>query len=289
MNCYKQEEICFYADDFPFHISRQRINSGGVFYPFHWHEFIEILYCAEGTVRVAVENTEYIMLSGDLLLIGPNVVHQTFQKEPEKGSIYNILFDITFVQNVTWGSLESKCVNAFLNYLSRFNYHYIEKEIVPPGIEVLIRRMDKYYYTEGDYNSIYLRSCFMELIGKFCEHGFLSLKTIGLNKQNVAAINRTAEYIQKHCHEKITLSDMADMANLSYHYYSKLFKSVTGKSFAVYLSSARVFMAEKLMLEGEYSLQQIADKVGLSSQSQLAHTYKRLRGFSPNEFMKKVR
>ena len=80
---------------------------------------------------------------------------------------------------------------------------------------------------------------------------------------------------------------MAMKANLSYHYYAKLFKIVTGKPFSLYLASARVFMAERLMLEGKYSLQEIAVKVGLYPQTNFNHTYKRLRGFSPKEFKKR--
>ena len=76
---------------------------------------------------------------------------------------------------------------------------------------------------------------------------------------------------------------------MSYHYYSRLFRLVTGKTFSAYLASARVFMAEKLMLEGKLSLKEIADQVGLYPQSRFNHTYKRLRGYSPNEFIKKVR
>lgn len=61
-----------------------------------------------------------------------------------------------------------------------------------------------------------------------------------------------------------------------------------GKTFVAFLASVRVFMAEKLMLTGKYTLQEVADQVGLYPQSTFNHTYKRLRGFSPNEFMKRV-
>ena len=104
----------------------------------------------------------------------------------------------------------------------------------------------------------------------------------------VEAIQETLDYINIHYKEKITLADMADKANLSYCYYSKLFKLITGKTFVSFLASVRVFMAEKLMLTGKYTIQEVADQVGLYPQSNFTHTYKRLRGFSPNEFMKRT-
>ena len=290
MEYLRQMKFKFYTDDFQFHISRQGTNGEEVFSRFHWHEFIEILYCDEGTMLVTLENTEYTMKPGDMLLIGPNVVHKTFKAKNRKGSIYNLLFATPIVQGVTSCSSENRCINSFLNYLSSFNYHYYtEKDTVPLGIEELLKKMEKCFYSEGDYNCIYLRAYLLDMVGRFCEHGVFPVEPNGLSRQTVEAINSTIEYIQTHCNEKITLSDMAEKANLSYHYYSRLFKIVTGKTFSAYLASARVFMAEKLMIEGRYSLQEIADKVGLYPQSNFNHTYKRLRGFSPNEFMRKIR
>lgn len=288
MEYFKQEDAEFFAGDFPFHISRQGGDGECIGLWFHWHEFIEILYCDTGYVLVTIDNVNYTMVPGDMVLIGPNVVHTTYKKEHDTGSLYNILCSASVIQSVTASSLENRCIGSFLNYLSSFNYHYIDAGKVPPGMHELMKKMTKSYCSGGDFDCLYIRAYLLEMIGKLCEYGFFSVQQNSLNRQTLDVINRTVEYIQSHCDEKITLADMAQRANLSYHYYSKLFKQVTGKNFAAYLASARVFMAEKLMMEGEYSLQEIGSKVGLYPQSNFNHTYKRLRGFSPNEFVKRL-
>lgn len=285
MESFEQARVSSYASDFPFHISMQEVNKEESLFPYHWHKYIEILYCAAGKVYVTVENTEYHMTTGDIVLIGPNVVHRTLR---ENGStLYNILFDASVVHCESSSAGEAKCVNAFLNYLSSFNYYYLDKKAAPAGIEQLIEKMDQKYKRKEDYICIYLRAYLMELIGMFCESGLFAVASDMVSNHTLNAVKKTAVYMQNHCDEKITLSDMAMKANLSYHYYARLFKQVTGKTFALYLASARVFAAEKLMLEGKYSLQEIAAKVGLYPQSNFNHTYKRLRGFSPKEFRKR--
>lgn len=285
MESFEQAYVSLYASDFPFHISRQGTNGKETICPYHWHKYIEILYCISGSVHVVIEHTEYHMSTGDIVLIGPNAVHSTVRKND--CILYNILFDASMVQRVSSSERETRCINSFLNYLSNYNYYYLGQGVTPVGIDHLLQKMEQRYKSKADYTDIYLRAYLMEMIGMFCESGLFDMTTDPVSNQTLNAVQNSALYIQNHCGEKITLADMAMQANLSYHYYARLFKQVTGKTFALYLASARIFAAERLMLEGKYSLQEIAAEVGLYPQSYFNHTYKRLRGFSPKEFIKR--
>lgn len=286
MEYWKQEDFVSYMDDFRFQINTQGEGGEPIFCSFHWHEFIEILYCMEGTVQITIENIEYALQPGDMLLIGPNVVHKSFKGKQSNGMMYNVVFDPAIIQNINYCSLENKCINSFLKYLSDFNYHYIKNCVASHEMGEILKKMKRCYYSYREYNCIYIRAYLLELIGKLCEYKFFEVEKSSISKQNMDAINDTIKYMQTHYNEKITLSDMAKRANLSYYYYSKLFGIVTGKTFSDFLASVRIFAAEKLVIDGGYSLQEIADKVGLYPQSTFNHTYKRLRGFSPNEFIK---
>lgn len=288
MEYKKQENFVSYMDDFKFQINTQGEGGEPIFCPFHWHDFIEILYCTEGNVVITIENIEYVLQSGDILLIGPNVVHKSLKKTQSTGIMYNVVFDPTIIHNVNYCSLENKCINSFLKYLSNFNYHYIKECAASYEMGEILKKMKQCYYSYKDYNCIYIRAYLLELIGKLCEYKYFEIETSSISKEISKAINDTIRYMQTHYNEKIVLADMAKRANLSYYYYSKLFRIVTGKTFSDFLASVRIFNAEKLMIDGEYSLQEIADKVGLYPQSTFNHTYKRLRGFSPNEFLKRL-
>ncbi len=285
---YQQVRFASYMDDFRFHSALLGEERTSVGCPFHWHGYIELLYCAEGILSVTADNAEYLLQAGDLLLMGPNVIHKTHKAEGVCGVVYNILFDGAILQSVNYCSLEHKCIQSFLSYLSGFQHHYIENARLPEGIGQLLVKMHQCYHSYQMYNSVYIRAYLLEMIGKLCEHGFFQVEIANISVQVMDAIQGTLDYINVHYQEKITLADMAERANLSYYYYSKLFKIVTGKTFVAFLASVRVFMAEKLMLTGKYTLQEVADQVGLYPQSTFNHTYKRLRGFSPNEFMKRL-
>lgn len=285
---YQQVRFASFMDDFRFHSALLGSAREPVSCPFHWHGYIELLYCVEGTVPVTADNAEYLLKAGDLFLMGPNVMHKTHKEPGVSGVVYNIVFDATILQSVNYCSLENKCIQSFLSYLSIFQHHYIESEKLPEEVFHLLVKMHQCYHSYQVYNCVYIRAYLLELIAKLCEYKIFEVESTDISKQVIDAIQGTLDYINTHYNERITLADMAEKANLSYYYYSKMFKMITGKTFVSFLASVRVFMAEKLMLTGNYTLQEIADQVGICPQSNFNHTYKRIRGFSPNEFMKRV-
>ena len=285
---YQQVRFASFMDDFRFHSAVLGIQKERVECPFHWHGYIELLYCVEGSVPVTADNAEYILNSGDLLLMGPNVMHKTHKERGALGVVYNIVFDAAILESVNYCSLENKCIQSFLSYLSIFRHHYLKCEEIPGDVCDLLVKMNNCYHSYQTYNCVYIRAYLLEFIAKLCENGNFEAESNDISKQVLSAVQGTLDYINSHYKEKITLSEMAERANLSYYYYSKMFKIITGKTFVSFLASVRVFMAEKLMLTGKYSLQEIADQVGLYPQSNFNHTYKRIRGFSPNEFLKRM-
>ena len=68
-------------------------------FPFHWHEEMEIIAVREGTVDVTVRNTEYVVHSGDLVLIQPQMIHAIKQHGEEKALYFNVLFRFSMLES----------------------------------------------------------------------------------------------------------------------------------------------------------------------------------------------
>ena len=60
--------------------------------PHHWHEEMEIIYVTEGVVSVSVRNNEYILASGDIVIVHPQTIHAIRQHGDYAARYYNILF-----------------------------------------------------------------------------------------------------------------------------------------------------------------------------------------------------
>ena len=65
---------------------------------------------------------------------------------------------------------------------------------------------------------------------------------------------RGVDYIEAHLREPVALADVAGAAGLSLHYFSRLFRVLTGEPFGSYLRRRRLTLAaERLMAREEES------------------------------------
>ena len=100
-------------------------------------------------------------------------------------------------------------------------------------------------------------------------------------------VGKAALYIQNHFAEDINSADLAAHAGLSYDYFIRLFKNVTGQTPAEYLRSYRIQQAVALLQDTQLSISDIAERVGVGDVSIFSRQFKKLRGMSPSEARKR--
>ncbi|MFK0165094.1 helix-turn-helix domain-containing protein [Rhizobium sp. NPDC090279] len=95
---------------------------------------------------------------------------------------------------------------------------------------------------------------------------------------------RIEEYLREHFAEKVHVAELAAVAGISPNHFIVRFARTFGMPPHRYLINLRLDFAEKLLVEGEIPIAEIAYLAGFSDQSHLATTMKRYRGRTPTEF-----
>lgn len=122
-----------------------------------------------------------------------------------------------------------------------------------------------------------------------------SLMALGADVSTVSAspatlgrrtLERTREYVETHLHEDIRLNDLAAVACLSPHHFSRVFKTTTGRPPTVYLLERRIERAKQLLQTTDDTLSAIAFQCGFSSQSHMTTAFRRLLGITPAKVRK---
>ena len=91
-------------------------------------------------------------------------------------------------------------------------------------------------------------------------------------------------YIDKHCHEKLTLEQISDMCSYNKSYFSRLFKKYTGMNFTSYISRVRIQKASKLLVEGDLNIEEIAVRVGYTDKTKFFKDFKSEFGKTPLQY-----
>lgn len=92
------------------------------------------------------------------------------------------------------------------------------------------------------------------------------------------------KYIESHYNENISMDEVAKNVNISYHYFSKMFKQQTGKSFTDYLTDLRIEKSMFMLEKTQKSIKDISLELGYNDSNYFCKIFKRITGLTPTEY-----
>lgn len=105
-------------------------------------------------------------------------------------------------------------------------------------------------------------------------------------KTDDVVIKKSIDFISANCHEKITVTIIADEVGLSAEYLSTKFKKVTGINLPNFINQKKIQEAEKLLVFTGMSLSEISESLAFSNQSYFQTIFKKITGVTPLAYRK---
>lgn len=251
-------------------------------YPPHWHTAVEVIMPIINIYTVNISKITYTLQEGDILVIPAGELHELIA--PKSGMRRILLFDYSVISNL-------KGINIF----TVLNQPRLITSKTAPDIYNDIAKIYDEITEEYQSNRTLKEAAIYSLIIKMfvvmgrkymnTEHIFPAVK---LNKQKeyIEKFNLIFDYINENFTEDITLDVIADVAGFSKFHFSRLFKQFTDMSFYDYLNQRRVKEAEKLLLNPNLTITEVAMRSGFSSISTFNRVFKHFKECTPTEFKK---
>ena len=108
-------------------------------------------------------------------------------------------------------------------------------------------------------------------------------RVAGLRRLPTIVLDRIDAYLEAYADQPITLETLAELANLSVFYFSRLFRKTTGMSPYQYVLAWKIRRAQQL-LRTDTPLAAISDALGFASPSHFSTVFKRTVGLSPSAY-----
>ena len=117
-------------------------------------------------------------------------------------------------------------------------------------------------------------------------HAALELEASGSRNPSEAngPIEQALRYIERNYASPITLDELAGVANFSKSHLCRKFKDVTHMGVVNYILQLRIDKAKELLLESNRYVFEISQQVGFNDTSYFNRTFKRITGYTPNEY-----
>ena len=100
-------------------------------------------------------------------------------------------------------------------------------------------------------------------------------------------MNRVHTYVMKNFREKISLDEVAAIANMSPSSFSRYFKVHANKTFSDFLTEIRIGYSCKLLTNQKMSVSQICYDSGFNTLSNFNRQFKEVTHYNPLEYRKK--
>ena len=249
-------------------------------YPEHWHTPLEIIMPTKNDYTVLLGGNSYHLNEGDIAFICPGVIHAL--RAPAKGKRIIFQAEVTMLHEIS--ELES--------VLSLISPLFIVTPENFPDIHVLLRKymfdILSEYESDSPFAETAIYSILLSMSAIIGKNYTAGKEHFDVGNQKQKEYNEKfisiCNYINQHCTEDLTLEQVAEMAGFSKYHFSRLFKQFTNVTFYKYLNQKRISRAEKLLINSETTVTEVALQSGFSSMSAFIRMFKIVKLCTPTEF-----
>lgn len=275
----KEFPVGFYQSETPRHFQDMLI---------HWHEEMEFTKVRRGTLRYDIDQIPYEISEGDILLIGPDILHAAHQIQEHKAETNTVVF------HLQQAGLETQDASTQRYVLPLREGKLRIPPVVHPGdayyaeLDACFEAMWACQEPEYPYRELRFKAKVYELLQLVWQHaaGKVAEPPTRILRQYEGKLKLALAYMQEHYTEPITIQCLADLAGFSQVHFMNIFKAALGCTCIAYLVNFRLAHAALDLQETDHSIMQIALDNGFQNTSYFNRAFKEHYGMTPSAYRK---
>ncbi|ACS99824.1 AraC family transcriptional regulator [Paenibacillus sp. JDR-2] len=284
------EAIRFPDETFPYimytHTIHRSIPEGRGFNDLHWHEELQITLATKGNLTIQINGIDYRLHTGQAIFINKSVLHIVTDLTAE-GEYVSFNFPEKLLAFYSDSAMEKNYVLPFTNsYLLSFEIKgdtEWQKQILN-----ILWSMKKEFEIKKSWGWQY------EISIKTVQLWLILISNISLPSEESSKHNRLKQerlqlmlsFIHQNYSNPITLKEIADAAHLSVSECTRSFKTSIRMTPYSYLVKYRINKSCELLQSTEYTITEIASRVGFNQVNHFIQAFKKDLKLTPKEFRK---
>ena len=254
----------------------------------HWHEEMEITFIQDGTSDYKVGQEEFKANAGDIILIPPYCTHSACEIPGKTMISDSMVFHLDYLGAGNQDLSASKYLRPMAEGQLLMQEVIRDSDAGYEEIkEAFFKALDCFKNKPSFYEML-LKEKLLHILILLFSYGYLRESDDShITSENRRHIKSALEYISDHYSEKISISEMAQLAGFSENYFMSLFRQYVGMSCIQYVNHYRIQKAAHALEETTKSVSEIAMIHGFDNISYFNLQFRRTFGMTPREFRSK--
>jgi AraC-like DNA-binding protein len=253
----------------------------------HVHKAVELLYVKNGSYTVLLDGVEYEIEKGDLVLFCSNAIHHVFTKNLPENEYYVIKISPAFFLQFSTQEEGAEYVMRFAINRKGSKSIWKKEELEGTALLSALQSLAEEHESSKYASQVAIKLKIMELLVEILRSDSPAEEKAP-HTPAAALIYNTMVYVRNHYAEDMDERELARSLGMSYSYFSRSFRRVTGMTFKQYLNRTRVNQAEKFLCRGGSSVSEIATRCGYNSISYFISVYKDITGKTPYQSLQQT-
>lgn len=266
---------------FPFRMSNVCIPNNGYLVSPHWHEHLEFIKIISGRLLVTLDNQSFCASDNDIIFVNSRRIHSVQVIDGSRQPwIKGMIFDRLFVTNLLEGFETRHIYNLFVHTCRDQSLIGVSHPLWPE-LNDCIQTADRENASRDIGYEMIIKSCIYRVVTamlRHFRHHSIPFAT------NFNMLRPALEYIEENFAERLSITEISQVAKMSPSHFSRSFKQITGLTFTDFLTATRINMAKQLLVAGSSTITEIAEKTGFCNVHYFGKVFKESTGVSPMQF-----
>ena len=276
-----QHELIIPNEGLPFKIFLFEGGHGNYEREKHWHTSIEIFAVLKGRLTFFLNEEEYPLEAGGLIIINSNEIHSIHA--PRKNE--TVVLQIPLKQFEKYFTAQ-----RFIRFTSAARVAKDQKSKAPDNrkLAFFIEELYKVYRAreEGwEYRTMALYYNILYLLVRDYRETEAAQEEIK-DSRRLDALSKITTYMREHYKEDLKLSDLAATFGYSDAYLSRMFQKYAKINYKTYLQDIRMAYAYRDLMNTDRTISQIALDNGFCSSRGFSGEFQKRYGILPSEMRK---
>lgn len=252
------------------------------YFPAHWHEAVELLFCTKGFLFVKVGDGHSLTAhTQQLFLLNTMTIHESWSHEEYAAICIHVFPDVM-----------KQYVPEFekLRFSLSFQSDDLEKG---KAMSRLNANMMQFVLLHQEKPEGYMLECqallysTVQILVQYFSYPILEEEQTTV-RTGIARLKPLLEYIDLHHAEELTLDGAAEHIGVTREYFCRLFKKNMGISMTRYVNSVRIAHICQDLKYSDLSIGELAEKHGFANLKLMNQMFRETYGCTPSQKRKEL-